>query len=587
MVMGNLGLSEMKIVAGYLHKKSLRDIGLGKENITKGPDFIIRATVSPIGTLAYEFNVLKPKEVRIICKEDIQIQQDEFIKNSIYFFNGEPNKEAEFLVFFDDIEDNNFINALHNSLLPPKNRKSYLDDINDYKKKLKLSELNEVDYIKILIEKYSSRLFVVINTDSWKNNDTTPLDEKFWKNDKEEWLKSKFLYKRICWIERTEFIENLNLNEETLKRKIDDNFDDKDAKINKFEYFKLYLYSKWVNHLSKRLKGININDKENILTLGKVFYDINRRKQTTYDPDTLPGELKRKIKIEMEQRASYERKFFNFETQVKKYIKCFNDVDRYYVLYTAHNNAYVHGSNGWYNQLSKSKNNSSKPNKIYFSGSLSGKLIYWPIIHNMETLFGSKYNVTKFDLCMIENGLLNIGIVDERTYRWFLKIGKEQNMGISLQEKIFPATIDRSTSRSSRMVNGITLLKDNTNSTINPYDITFSTDDMKLYISINNKKDDLGKIFIYGNNISNCKIQISIDILIMHQGIIDKAKDERLKTPEFYMKLKDEIPFFVITSGRGPLEKCPELARFMPFSIIQNSINTPYIEKFMITKKIF
>ncbi len=67
---GNWGLAEMKISAGYLQKRGLSEIGMGREAITSGDDFIIRATISPLGTLAYEFRIPKPKEVGIVCLED-------------------------------------------------------------------------------------------------------------------------------------------------------------------------------------------------------------------------------------------------------------------------------------------------------------------------------------------------------------------------------------------------------------------------------------------------------------------------------------------------------------------------------------
>lgn len=87
---GNWGLGEMKISAGYLQRKDIMQIGMGGDRITDDPvvqeeesreesgngdvsdnndkGFIIRATVSPLGTLAYEFRIPKPKEVGIVCK---------------------------------------------------------------------------------------------------------------------------------------------------------------------------------------------------------------------------------------------------------------------------------------------------------------------------------------------------------------------------------------------------------------------------------------------------------------------------------------------------------------------------------------
>ncbi len=80
---GEWGLAEMKISSGYLLQKEITEIGSGKDNITsdspnesgrktdtgdrKDLGFIIRATVSPLGTLAYEFRIPKPKKVGIVC----------------------------------------------------------------------------------------------------------------------------------------------------------------------------------------------------------------------------------------------------------------------------------------------------------------------------------------------------------------------------------------------------------------------------------------------------------------------------------------------------------------------------------------
>ncbi len=87
------GLAEMKIAAGYLQQRSLEHIGKLEEAVTgrkiselprgeldremlnqadgegKGGSAIIRAVESPIGTLGYEFYVLRPQTVGIIDPE--------------------------------------------------------------------------------------------------------------------------------------------------------------------------------------------------------------------------------------------------------------------------------------------------------------------------------------------------------------------------------------------------------------------------------------------------------------------------------------------------------------------------------------
>ncbi len=67
---GNWGLAEMKISAGYLQKRDILEIGMGGGKVTRGDNFIIKAAISPLGTLAYEFRLPKPKEVGIVCKKD-------------------------------------------------------------------------------------------------------------------------------------------------------------------------------------------------------------------------------------------------------------------------------------------------------------------------------------------------------------------------------------------------------------------------------------------------------------------------------------------------------------------------------------
>jgi hypothetical protein len=87
--MGNWGLAEMKIAAGYLQQRDISHIGDGEEKVTgkeeadlktlgednNGSEAIIRAVKSPISTLGYEFYIPKPRNVGIVCPkepEDVQ-----------------------------------------------------------------------------------------------------------------------------------------------------------------------------------------------------------------------------------------------------------------------------------------------------------------------------------------------------------------------------------------------------------------------------------------------------------------------------------------------------------------------------------
>jgi hypothetical protein len=77
-----------------------------------------------------------------------------------------------------------------------------------------------------------------------------------------------------------------------------------------------------------------------------------------------------------------------------------------------------------------------------------------------------------------------------------------------------------------------------------------------------------------------------IDLLVIHQGIIDKMKcgEEKINPEEFVRKVKEKIPFVIITSGRGEPENVPKNAKFVSFSVIESTLLKDYHEKFILTQ---
>jgi hypothetical protein len=98
-------------------------------------------------------------------------------------------------------------------------------------------------------------------------------------------------------------------------------------------------------------------------------------------------------------------------------------------------------------------------------------------------------------------------------------------------------------------------------------------------------KENMGKEFLDFDSIWKDELR-DINMLIIHQGIIDKMKcDEEKITPEkFVRKVKEKIPFVIITSGRGEPENVPKNAKFVSFSVIESTLLKDYHEKFILTQ---
>lgn len=80
---------------------------------------------------------------------------------------------------------------------------------------------------------------------------------------------------------------------------------------------------------------------------------------------------------------------------------------------------------------------------------------------------------------------------------------------------------------------------------------------------------------------------ISAEILVIHQGVIDKW--QRVEGAEFALELtalKDEFPWVVVTSGRGKPEQVPVGVRFIPFSGIQSCLVGERLDKLLLIRQI-
>jgi hypothetical protein len=79
------------------------------------------------------------------------------------------------------------------------------------------------------------------------------------------------------------------------------------------------------------------------------------------------------------------------------------------------------------------------------------------------------------------------------------------------------------------------------------------------------------------------KHEEKIDMVIIHQGILDGLKDE-VNLDAFLKALQQRIPFVIVDSGRGIPPTLSEKVKFLPFSVLQDYLLGQRIAKYRLTQ---
>ncbi|MBQ2623827.1 MAG: hypothetical protein IJG18_01870 [Kiritimatiellae bacterium] len=99
---------------------------------------------------------------------------------------------------------------------------------------------------------------------------------------------------------------------------------------------------------------------------------------------------------------------------------------------------------------------------------------------------------------------------------------------------------------------------------------------------------------VNGSSATNCEElplrDWRFDILIIHQGLIDKwlphVGTDCGKVESFIKRLKEFVPYVVITTGRGTPANIPDSARILPFSVVETALFKKYPEKMVLVDTI-
>ena len=80
----------------------------------------------------------------------------------------------------------------------------------------------------------------------------------------------------------------------------------------------------------------------------------------------------------------------------------------------------------------------------------------------------------------------------------------------------------------------------------------------------------------------------SYDILIIHQGIIDKwcSAHDKTVVGTLLKNLRQRVPFVVVTTGRGRPDNIPDDARVLPFTSVESTIFRKYPEKLVLVNTV-
>lgn len=172
---------------------------------------------------------------------------------------------------------------------------------------------------------------------------------------------------------------------------------------------------------------------------------------------------------------------------------------------------------------------------------------------------------------LYETGLSRILILDERVSK-FLKEHSDElktfcRMGIwCIDEKNFADNNNQENEKPIEKIDSLLSLNKNAL-------------DAFINDAINEKSNEEKLI---GNNIIN-KNKLKFDILIIHQGLIDKwvpqSESCSDKVEKFINALKKRIDYVVITTGRGTPANTPNSARILPFPVLETTLFKKYPEK--------
>jgi len=513
----NWGLAEIKIGAGFLNKKEQDEIGKKIENIN---DLLIKPfdfEEDNNSYIGYKFNIPKPKYVLIILKDENsinrikkEVEENKLENNGIYLktyndIKDEAKLDYEFILYQKDTEIESLKSKCSERIIEFEeifiNRKKIIT-INNCHATLNGKKIKVKD-IKIVIKEIGILREILYKT--WINcllgkNEKVCLEVSPYEN-----------YSGGSSISN---IEAYKYSVETLLKSFS-----KDNAA--YEVFKDFLNKNTPDIANDLYKKLIKNDKTVISKLiDKKSTVVDMFKKYEEDIETLPNIFKESSGQESKElNKSVYKKYFDGEKLTKdKYDKNCKNANRNTL------------------KIKYKRHASSKTNNEYYVEALSGSQSYFNQVADFVKNETKNIDVTNSDnifaYSLIEAGLLDITVVDERVFEFY-----EGN----------PQIRERFNSVNIRVLKDLTKLKTDTK--------------------------------------TNSK-----NILIIHQGIIDKV--DKKKFQKTYTNLVNKYTYRYITSGSGDKKtennNIPVLKefKFIPFSNVRSALMRQYPEKYILIQSL-
>lgn len=634
----NWGLGEMRVSAGYLLKKDYGDIGFGGDRVLfkeKGNSFsgIITADAIEIGGkkyLGYRFAVPKPKELLFIGKwSDLKEKGEEDANRCGIWFHDHipPERDYNIIIFEGNIFEQKCPwkkNGEPDELLIIK----FLDQF-PARIFVVWDEGSNSD-LRCFIENQSPILkkrIVSLTGEAFKN--LTKFDQEQG-NTYFEKLKIDIYKRWIDHIATQKNIENLKIHIDLEGRGIDTS-DEKEKRIfddlfeGQLERILLAAHDNTISHanigyekLQDKLMEITFSVHPNGLKNKDDLYDffkvqLAERIDIEKMKKTFPNEL------HIEKIKKYKNHFID---HLKSLFDSLFEITRDMVYKDEEKNETVptvlrkrESSNPDIKKISEEINQfpSDMENKlnietadkeddgdiIYkrhtpkYLGSIEKQ--YCEALSGSQSFYGilcgylkeSSLEGQQFMLQLVENALLQITIIDERIRDFCLKrfknsVDKFKSAKISIPRGILIYTGDDKDKIGFALQSEYMEIVEKTESN--------GEEKVKIKNKLKEKFQGNGIYIVEdklssgaGENESGIKKldeekYLKIDILIIHQGIIDKMDfDNEKEREDFLDSIKKCIPFVIITSGRG--DPMVPGTKFIPFSSIESFLMTDYPEK--------
>ncbi len=463
--------------------------------------------------------------------------KDDMRKHAIYLLEDLSDRDFECFLFVDPPNKNDrdpFLKELFNVINRGKKRKKFADK--NHKEELMKwigtknendTDVNPYNWLKIAIERFPYRLFVLTEDDSVIKSDRVP----------------EFLKKRICFIGDSSELK-------------------KSLKSKDYNEFIINLFCSWLRHIMLDVRKIKEADYL------QIYYDTFGEGSAYTKPPTVPKKLfndkndgKNIIRLYINKTsASGDPNIFEYINDQSSALKP-NGPN---IFITHHQGIYFCNPSNpptWgsiYEELAK--------NTIYSEG-LSGSMSYFSQIYSAISNLGS-FASQLFLVKYAENALLRVGICDERFQEWWLSRELEYRSYL-YQARIIPVYMDNE----------------------KLYDQKAYPAGNGFYGVIKSKEneDNCLSVLWPANAKHLWPDEKGIDMLTIHQGILEQWSGGDKSTGTItrkILKLKEKIPFINVTSGRGRPDNVPYGIKFLPFSNLESCMIGNYFERLTLLRQL-